>query len=59
MGLAGRKNTEKRGDGDVRYMAHHHVLYHVGPTNPKGDILLIPELCYLLIFPYILILTLP
>ena len=45
--FAGREDTKKRGDGDVCYDAHNHVLCHVGSANPKGDILVIFSHCYL------------
>lgn len=47
LGFAGRENTEARGNGEVCYSAHHHVLYHVGSANPKGHILVIFGHCYL------------
>lgn len=47
FGFAGREDTETRGDGDVRYSSHNHVLCHVGSANPKGDILVIFGHCYL------------
>lgn len=40
---AGRENTETRGDGNVCDSASYHVLYHVGPPNPKGNTVLIVE----------------
>lgn len=59
IGFAGRENSEKGGNGDVCYSAHHHVLRHVGPPNTQDDIVLICKLgfssdlttMYLLLIP--------
>ncbi|GFY94913.1 syntaxin of plants 41 [Actinidia rufa] len=33
IGITGRENAETRGDGDVCFSSHHHVLHHVSPPN--------------------------
>lgn len=41
LNLAGRANSEKRGDDNVCYNSCYHVLYNVGPLSSEGDTFLI------------------